>query len=254
MSSFSTPAILLRRTDYGDFDLILSFFSLNKGKISLFAKSAKRSKKRFAGVLELFSVLDIVASTGRRGGLSILQEATLQKPFSRIRADIITTAYASYWVELVHSWTEENVKQNPVFFLLQDMLQKLDAGEMEGGNLSILFQMRLLNLSGHRPNLNQCNGCGKSLADIRHEILVVDVAGGGIICSKCSPGHAGRLKLSKGTIKQLLWVESGDLAKACRIKFSGLATREGLEFLEIFVPYHLGKQPKSLKFLRQIRK
>jgi hypothetical protein len=29
--------------------------------------------------------------------------------------------------------------------------------------------------------------------------------------------------------------------------------KEGLEFMEAFVPYHLGKEPRSLKFLRQIR-
>ncbi|MGD2024091.1 MAG: recombination protein O N-terminal domain-containing protein, partial [Desulfobacterales bacterium] len=68
MSVFSTPAILLRRLDYGDFDLILTFLSLQRGKISLIAKSAKKSKKRFAGVLELFSLIDIVVSTGKRRG------------------------------------------------------------------------------------------------------------------------------------------------------------------------------------------
>ena len=59
MSSFSTPAIILRRIDFGDYDLIVTIFTLNKGKISVIAKSAKKSKKRFAGILELFSVLDV---------------------------------------------------------------------------------------------------------------------------------------------------------------------------------------------------
>ncbi|MDH3827134.1 MAG: recombination protein O N-terminal domain-containing protein, partial [Desulfobacterales bacterium] len=64
MPVFSTPAILLRRLDYGDFDLILTFLSLHRGKISLIAKSAKKSKKRFAGILELFSLMETVASLG----------------------------------------------------------------------------------------------------------------------------------------------------------------------------------------------
>jgi DNA repair protein RecO (recombination protein O) len=62
------------------------------------------------------------------------------------------------------------------------------------------------------------------------------------------------MSLAKGTIKQLLWAESGDLAKAARIKFTHAALDESTEFLEEFVCYHLGKQPRSLKFLRQIRK
>ena len=50
------------------------------------------------------------------------------------------------------------------------------------------------------------------------------------------------------------WVESGNLAKAARIKFAEPVLDESVNFLEEFVCYHLGKQPRSLKFLRQIRK
>ena len=75
MPDFSSPAILLRRMDYGDFDVIITFFTLNRGKLSLIAKSAKKSVKRFAGILELFSVLEVVAGSGRNKGLSVLQEA-----------------------------------------------------------------------------------------------------------------------------------------------------------------------------------
>ena len=59
MSILATPAVLLRRVDYGDFDLILTLFTETTGKISVIAKHAKKSKKRFAGVLELFTVLKI---------------------------------------------------------------------------------------------------------------------------------------------------------------------------------------------------
>jgi len=61
------------------------------------------------------------------------------------------------------------------------------------------------------------------------------------------------MSLTKGTVKQLLWVESGNLAKAGRIKFTPAALMESTEFLEDFISYHLGKNPRSLKFLRQIR-
>ncbi|MCK5418607.1 MAG: DNA repair protein RecO, partial [Desulfobacterales bacterium] len=108
MSVFSTPAILLHRLDYGDFDLILTFLSLERGKITLIAKSAKKSTKRFAGILELFSLIEVVGSTGRGRGLPVLQEAKLHSPFSTIRDDINKTAYASYWCELINKWVEEN--------------------------------------------------------------------------------------------------------------------------------------------------
>jgi DNA repair protein RecO (recombination protein O) len=239
--------------DYGDFDVIITFFTLERGKLSLIAKSAKKSAKRFAGILELFSVLEVVAGTGRGKGLSVLQEAVLKQPFSAIRADFRKTAYASYWTELIYNWIEENFKQDSLYHLFEHVLAELDRGRTAPAVLNILFQMRFLALSGHRPNLNNCSVCRKELDNIKQDKIILDSQRGGVLCKNCRAGSASRTLLGKGTIKQLLWVESGDLAKATRIKFSQSAIEEGTVFLEEFVCYHLGKQPRSLKFLRQIR-
>jgi DNA repair protein RecO (recombination protein O) len=59
--------------------------------------------------------------------------------------------------------------------------------------------------------------------------------------------------LSKGTLKLLQWLSCSDLAQAGRVRFSPAAVAESTAFLEAFVPYHLGKTPRSLKFLREIR-
>ena len=58
-SHLSTVGIVLRRREYGDFDLIVTFLTQDHGKITLIAKSAKKSAKRFPGILEPFSQLQI---------------------------------------------------------------------------------------------------------------------------------------------------------------------------------------------------
>jgi len=253
MSSFSTPAIVLRRTDFGDYDLIITFFALTKGKITIIAKSAKKSTKRFAGVLELFSVLNIVYGTGRKKGLPFLQEATLAHPFSNIRSSIIKTAYASYWAELVNEWMEPGQQQARLYQLLQYVLRELDIDRTSEAELSILFQMRFMTIAGLVPNLRQCSECRIEMEKMQNSRVYFNLVKGGIACDRCVSGISGKILFSKGTIKQLLWIERGDLNTAARIKFTSRALKEGLEFMEAFVPYHLGKEPRSLKFLRQIR-
>ena len=253
MSGSSTSAIILRRVEYGDYDLILSFLTVDKGKISAIAKSAKKSTKRFAGVLEQFSILQIVCSTGRRKGLPVLQEAVLVKPFPGIRADIEKTAYASYWAELIDSWSEEGQHQEDLFRLFHYVLVQLDQAEMLPAVLSIVFQLRLLKLSGYRPNLGGCILCRRELDRIEGKMLYFDLSRGGLICDQCDPGMSTQPTLSKGTIKQLLWIEREALSKVDRIRFSRQALDESLNLLEEFVPYHLGQEPRSLTFLKQIR-
>jgi DNA repair protein RecO (recombination protein O) len=253
MPSFSTPAIMLRRIDHGDYDLIITCFTLTKGKISTIAKYAKKSVKRFSGLLELFSVLNVVCHTGRGRGLPVLQEAVLKHPFIEIRGDIKKTAYASYWAQLIIAWMEEGQKHEPLYYLFHHVLEKLDQGHMSGEALSILFQMRFMKMAGLDPNLNECSICRVEMERIKKNEIIFDLKKGGIVCEKCASGSAGQIFLSKGTIKQLLWIKSGELKKAGRIRFTSRALKEGIEFIEAFVPYHLGKEPRSLKFLRQIR-
>lgn len=260
MITFSTSAIMLRRVDFGDYDLILTFLTLDRGKISAIAKSAKKSKKRFPGVLELFSVSEVVCSRSR--GLPVLQEAVLKQPFIKIRSDIKKTAYASYWAELTNEWTEAGESQIQLYHLLYYVLGELDTGNIPKEALSILFQMRFMILSGFYPNLSHCGICGIGTESMEKNRMIFDLARGELLCEKCvllsvpdfGPVAPIRTYLSKGTVKQLLWVGNGDLKKAGRVRFSPQSLREGLAFLEAFVPYHLGKTPRSLGFLRQIRK
>lgn len=254
MAHLSTSAILLRRIDFGDYDLIVTLFTRDQGKTSAIAKSAKKSVKRFPGVLEPFSRLNVVLSQGRGRGMPVLQEASLQDPFFRIREDILKTAYASYWSELVALWMAEGEPQEGLYRLISHVLGELDRGTMPVEALSILFQMRFLSLAGFRPNFDHCHACKTCLDQIRQESVVSDPSKGGIACPTCGYPANGRLQISKGTLKQLMWTDLKDLDHAARVRFTPKALFEGMTFLEAFVPFHIGKSPKSLKVLRTVRK
>lgn len=253
MPGFTTPAIMLRRIDYGDYDLIITFLTLENGKMAAIAKSAKKSIKRFRGILEPFSVLNIVCSKGKKSGLPVLQEAALSHPFANIRMDIRKTGYASYWAEIINLWMEENHQQAEVFHLFKYVLERLDETHAKGEDLSILFQMQFVNHIGMGPNLVDCSSCKSRIEDLHQTGFYFDLKRGGLICNKCRTSRGRGLTLSRGTVKQLLWTQNKDMLKAARIKFTSATRPEGLRFVETFVPYHLGKEPKSLRVLKQVR-
>ena len=255
MPDFSVSAIMLRRINYGDSDLIISFFTRERGKISVMAKAAKKSVKRFGGILELFSLLDLVCTTGKsRSKMVFLKEAVLKNPYESIRSDILKTAYAGFWAELTNTWLEEGVKQVKLFNLLEQVLNQLDQGPASPEILSILFQLRFSAIAGIVPNLSRCCQCGRSFDDIRQDRLQPDFRQGGFICSKCSTSSDSLVEyLSQGTLKQLQWLLKGNLDKALRIRFAPAAMAQGKRFIERFILFHLGRNLKSYKFLNQIR-
>ncbi len=256
MPDFCTNAILLRKIEYGDHDFIITFMTQSRGKISVIAKNAKKSVKRFTGALDLFTVNHIQCTfpKKKKDSLTILSQSDLENGFINIRYDIHKTAYASYWVELVYFWLEEGKKQIQLYELLFFVLDMLNRSDIKMEVLSLLFQIRFMSISGFTPNMEYCDNCKTPLDNIQQNYIRFDFKEGKIICANCLKKYSGYgMSVSKGTLKQLVWINTVDIARTIRIKFPYFALKEGETLLESFIPFHLGREFKTLKFLRQIR-
>lgn len=256
MPGFSTDAILLRKIEYGDHDFIISFLTRSNGKISVIAKNAKKSVKRFTGALDLFSVNQIHCTypKKKKDGLTILSQADLENGFGNIRYDVFKTSYASFWTELIHFWLEEEKSQPELYDLLFFSLDTLNTGSISGEVIHLLFLIRFMRLSGFEPNIEYCGSCKTPLDGIEQNKVMFDFKEGRIICQNCTKGDTkyGR-RVSKGTLKQLFWINKNDVNRVDRIKFSGLSIKEGESLLESFIPFHIGREFKSLQFLNRLR-
>jgi len=254
MELTNAQGILIRRIDYGDTDLIITFITQKYGKLSVIAKSAKKSVKRFGGILELFYLLELIIRPGKGNKPSILQTASLIRPFEKIRKNIIHTAYASYWAELIHLFVEEKSADDHIFQLFLFVLDQLNQNVVPADVLHILFQIRFLVISGFKPNFLHCQHCQKKLDDISGPSCCFDLQKGSIFCQACVNHQKDVIKISKGTIKHLIWISNHDYHQTHRLKYSNDALSEGKYFLERFIPFCIGKMPKSLFFLKKLQK
>lgn len=254
--SLATSSIILRRVDFSEYDYIIDFLTRDHGKVSAIAKNAKKSRKRFAGILEPFSCIEANFSVSKRGGnLLLLKEAVLTYPFAGLRNDPEKVAYASYWSEMINRWVVSGGFQQDLFPLFFHVLTLLDADVASRETVSLLFQTRFMNLAGMSPELTYCRACRRPLDDMAESQILFDIAMGGLVCGTCIPSVPVTCSvfISKGAIKQLLWLKEGNLQKAGRIQLTTAAKREGSAAMEMFVPFHLATEIKSLKVLRCLR-
>ncbi len=257
MSGFSTAAILIKKIEYGDHDLILTFFTKSMGKVSAIAKNAKKSVKRFSGALDLFSLHQIHCTFPKKktGALMILAGTDLEMAFEKIRTDITKTGYACYWMEMIHCWVEELKPQEDLFELLCFSLDALNTGIIDTKVLSLLFQIRFMRMCGFDPGITHCSACHTPLDSIEGQTVLFDFVNGRIVCRNCqSTPMKNSTSVSKGTLKQLLWINTADIRRADRMRFSAYALKEGEALMESFIPFHIGRDLKSLLFLNRIRR
>ena len=104
---------ILRKIKYGDADLILSCLTPKGAKISLYARSAMKSKKRFGGgVLEPTHYIhalydDKTSRSHSENPLHTLKEASLIEGFNGLRTDYNRIEAALYFVSLISNVVRE---------------------------------------------------------------------------------------------------------------------------------------------------
>jgi DNA repair protein RecO len=153
-------ALVLRSVDYGEADRIVTLLTRRHGKLAALARSARKSKRRFAGALEGFALLDAELAIGS-GDLSHLQSARVTRAFPRLLGDLERLSAAGALLRLCRDLLPERSPDAEVFDALVSMLEALDRADVPPAALQVAFEIRLLALTGFAPLLAACGRCGK---------------------------------------------------------------------------------------------
>ena len=145
-----TQAIVLHRTNYGEYDRIIQCITTD-GKKSLIAKGVRKERSKLAGGIELFSLSDTTAHHGR-GDLDILTSARLVKFYSRILEDYPKLQFG-YEVLKVISARSDQIDDPEFFDLTRSILEFINHSD----NLilaEVWFYLNLARVCGDELNLH----------------------------------------------------------------------------------------------------
>ena len=185
---------MLRAQDYGESDRIVTLLTRDAGKLSGIAKGAKRSQRRFAGALGLFSNVQLEYRHRLGADLAFLERATLLRPWRSMVASLERYAAASHVVELADKMTVEQEIGDELYAVVLAALARLDAAEPGPATLR-LFELAVLSACGYRAELIACVSCRRTLREESGPVRVAPTAGG-VVCSRCVPIDATAATLS----------------------------------------------------------
>jgi len=151
MRPFSTPAIILRRTNYGEADRIINVLTPERGKISAIAKGVRKPKSKLAGGLELFAICELTIMEGR-GELGLITSARLRQFFGDILKDYDRMQFAYEAIKLINR-AAETVSEPEFYQLLADGLTWLGDLKTDWRLSELCFRLRLTAILGRGLNL-----------------------------------------------------------------------------------------------------
>lgn len=245
--TYRTQAIVLRRQDLAEADRLLTLYTIDRGKVRAIAKGVRKPSSRKAGHLELFSRAELLLAKGRE--LDIVTQAESLNSFPQIGTDLTMLSQAAYAAELLDRFTIEGEEGQELYALMIRTLERLDQGE-DSGSVLRNFEMRLLELSGFRPEVFQCVLCSQ---EIRPEDQYFSSKDGGVACPSCGKSHQGLRSLSLGALKVLRHYQRHQYDQAKRASVPPEIHTELEGIMEDYVSYLLERRLNAPRFVRDVR-
>lgn len=145
-----TQAIILKRTNYGEFDRIVQCITPD-GKKSFMARGVRKEKSKLAGGIELFSLSDITIHAGK-GDLGTLTSARMVDFYSHILENYDNLQFAYEALKLV-SRSSENIDNPDFFSIIYQTLQALNIS-VNVQLIQIWFYLRMATATGTELNFS----------------------------------------------------------------------------------------------------
>lgn len=245
---YRTDAIIIRRSDFGEADRLLTVFTPDRGKVRLLAKGVRKITSRKAGHIELFMLTDMLIARGRTW--DIITQAEIVEPYRNLRQDLDKISHAYYLAELVDRFTEEHDANAPLFELLALILARLS--HLDDPFITLrYFELHLLSLTGFQPQLHFCVACEEALQPVENYFHFVD---GGVLCPEHGQARPNAEPIPLPVLKVLRFLQTEPWDRVATLRLTP-ATGQHVETLLLgYITFLLERQLKSVDFLKRLRR
>lgn len=245
---YRTEAIVLRRSDFGEADRLLTLLTPELGKRRVLAKGVRKIRSRKAGHLERFMRTSLLLARGRE--LDVISQAEVIAAHPRLREDLTRSTLAHYVAELAEAFASEGEESRALYRLLADTLDRLDA-EDELQRAVRYYELHLLEIAGFRPQVEVCVGCGEPLREERGP-YGFDPSRGGVLCPRCAPRFPAARPLSRRALKAMRFALRSAYPAFRAAPFSPQTLQELGEIVGRHLLAILERRPRSLAFLSEL--
>ncbi len=124
MRAYTVTGIVLKRTNFGEKDRIITLFTRELGKVNVVAKGVRRITSRRAPHLELFNLVRVTVHQGKN--YDMVTEAKLTADFAQVKNNLYLVGYLFYIAEVVDKLLPEQEPHEAVWKLIMATVEKME--------------------------------------------------------------------------------------------------------------------------------
>ncbi len=175
----SCRGLVLRSTDLGDHDKLLTVLTAERGKLTICAKGAHSLKSKYMPVSQQFIYGDYTFRETGEGRW--LKDGSIVESFFAVRAELTRLAAASYLMAVAEVLALEEEPDPELLRLSLNSLYLLTSDKRPVAQVKAVFELAAVSGAGFAPDLVFCADCGKKAP----YPAALDLAGGVVYCADC---------------------------------------------------------------------
>lgn len=243
MEIIKTEGIVISETNYSESSKILKVLTKDYGMISIMSKGCRNLKSKLRGVSSKLVYANFQFYY-KQNGISTLISADVIDTLRNIIMDIEKISYTSYLVDLTEQ-VYKNTNDKNIYEIFIATIKKINEG-YDYEVLTYIYELKLLEFLGIRPNVDGCSICGNS-----KNIITISTHNGGYICQSCF--HSGKIYSGK-TIQLIRMFIYVDINQVTKLDIKKETKKELEEFITEYYDEYSGLYLKSKSFLKNLTK
>lgn len=245
--SITVTGMVLSATPIGEYDKRVVILTKEKGKISAFAKGARRQNSPLMGVTNPFAFGEFELYEGRTS-YNVMQ-ANISNYFMELSSDFEGAYYGFYFMEIAEYFTKEYNDDREMLKLLYQSMRALASGKINRQLVRYIYELKTLVVNGEAPEVFRCANCG-----VTDRSKVFSSKNHGLICSECDGIAPDGIHIGAATIYTLQYIISSSIEKLYTFTVSEEVLAELGRIMKQYTGTHMDKTFKSLEILEMCLK
>ncbi len=226
----------------GDYDKRLVILTKERGKITAFAKGARKPNSPFLGLSEPFNFGKFVLIEGYDAYRLVGGE--VKEYFLDVKNDIEGICYGTYFCDVLEHLSVEGIGDVNVLNLLYVTLKALTKQDIPNPLIRRIFELKVLVYDGEALAAFSCVKCGEE------KVTAFYLRGNGLVCDKCKTPDM--MPLAESTIYTLQYIVSISLDKLYTFQLAEDVWGEIDEVIGRYFQQHVTKKFHSLEILSSL--
>ncbi len=148
--------MVIKTIPVGEYDRSVTILTKERGKISAFAKGARRQTSRFSAAANPFSFGTFKLFVGKSS--YNITDADISNYFEGLRADFEGAYYGIYFLEIADYYTRENNDEKEMLKLLYQSLRALQSEKLSNLLVRYIYEIKAMAVNGEFPGILESAG------------------------------------------------------------------------------------------------